>query len=84
MEHQKFKYRHLDELKEDINRLGVEVPVSERLEFLKNPLFLGGKVVYNRMAIHPMEGCDGKDDGTPDELTFRRYKRFGAGGAGLL
>lgn len=31
-----------------------------------------------------MEGCDGTPDGAPGELTFRRYKRFAAGGAGLL
>src|SRR5438046_1922805 len=31
-----------------------------------------------------MEGCDGKLDGNPDELTFRRYLRFGAGGAKLI
>src|SRR5262245_66273371 len=31
-----------------------------------------------------MEGCDGTPDGRPDELTFRRYRRFGAGGAKLI
>jgi 2,4-dienoyl-CoA reductase-like NADH-dependent reductase (Old Yellow Enzyme family) len=31
-----------------------------------------------------MEGCDGTLDGRPDELTFRRYHRFGAGGAKLI
>jgi 2,4-dienoyl-CoA reductase-like NADH-dependent reductase (Old Yellow Enzyme family) len=31
-----------------------------------------------------MEGCDGKLDGKPDELTYRRYGRFARGGAGLL
>src|SRR5262245_42939264 len=31
-----------------------------------------------------MEGCDGTSDGKPDELTFRRYRRFGAGGAKLI
>ena len=31
-----------------------------------------------------MEGCDGTLDGSPDELTFRRYRRFGAGGAKLI
>jgi len=31
-----------------------------------------------------MEGCDGELDGAPGELTFRRYVRFGAGGAKLL
>src|SRR6185437_14889440 len=40
--------------------------------------------VGNRLAIHPMEGCDGTLDGAPDELTFRRYVRFGAGGAKLI
>src|SRR5262249_44468611 len=31
-----------------------------------------------------MEGCDGTLDGRPDELTFRRYRRFGAGGARMI
>jgi 2,4-dienoyl-CoA reductase-like NADH-dependent reductase (Old Yellow Enzyme family) len=31
-----------------------------------------------------MEGCDGTLDGAPDVLTFRRYERFGAGGAKLI
>src|SRR4051794_38993388 len=31
-----------------------------------------------------MEGCDGTLDGSPGELTVRRYVRFGAGGAKLL
>jgi 2,4-dienoyl-CoA reductase-like NADH-dependent reductase (Old Yellow Enzyme family) len=31
-----------------------------------------------------MEGCDSTLDGRPDELTFRRYVRFGAGGAKLI
>ena len=38
----------------------------------------------NRLAIQPMEGCDGTPDGSPGELTFRRYERFGAGGAKLI
>jgi 2,4-dienoyl-CoA reductase-like NADH-dependent reductase (Old Yellow Enzyme family) len=31
-----------------------------------------------------MEGCDGTPDGRPSDLTRRRYKRFGKGGAGLV
>src|SRR4051812_47477183 len=31
-----------------------------------------------------MEGCDGTLDGRPDELTYRRYRRFGDGGAKLI
>ena len=84
MEHKKFAYRHLDELKENIIQTGVELPVSENLNILNTSLSLHGKVLPNRLAIHPMEGCDGTNEGAPGELTFRRYERFGAGGAGLL
>ena len=31
-----------------------------------------------------MEGCDGTADGSPDELTVRRYDRFAKGGAGMI
>jgi len=84
MEHKKFSYRHPDELKKDIIRAGVELPVSENLDILKTPLSLDGKLLSNRLAIHPMEGCDGTYEGAPGELTFRRYERFGASGAALL
>ena len=84
MEHRKFSYRHLNELKEDIIQAGVELPVSERLDILKTSLPLYGKLLPNRLVNHPMEGCDGTSEGAPDELTFRRYERFAAGGAGLL
>ncbi|MDR2234149.1 MAG: hypothetical protein LBE56_13640 [Tannerella sp.] len=84
MEHKKFSYRHPDELKEDIARAGVELPFSEQLDILKTSISLYGKLLPNRMAIHPMEGCDGTTAGAPGELTFRRYERFCAGGAGLI
>lgn len=38
----------------------------------------------NRFAIQPMEGWDGTSEGRPTELTFRRWKRFGASGAKLI
>ncbi|MBK5293001.1 MAG: NADH:flavin oxidoreductase [Acidobacteriia bacterium] len=45
---------------------------------------VGSVTAGNSMAIHPMEGCDATLDGHPDDLTFRRYERFGAGGAKLI
>ena len=84
MEHKRFAYRDLDELKEDILLAGVELPVSESLDILKTSLPLNGKLLPNRLALHPMEGCDCTPEGSPGELTLRRYERFGAGGAGLL
>lgn len=38
----------------------------------------------NRICINPMEGCDSNADGTPSDLTIRRYERFANGGAGLI
>ena len=84
MKHQKFAYRNLDELKEDILRMGIDLPVSEQLDILKTPLSLYDKQLSNRLVNHPMEGCDGTVEGAPGELTFRRYERFGAGGVGTL
>jgi len=84
MDHKKFSYRHIDELKEEIVVSGVDLPVIEKLDILKTPLSLGGNMLSNRLAIHPMEGCDSTADGEPDELTLRRYKRFGSGGASLV
>lgn len=43
-----------------------------------------GFTLKNAIAIQPMEGCDGTTDGAPGELTYRRYKRFADGGAGLI
>ena len=48
------------------------------------PVKAGGFTLPNRFVVQPMEGCDGLADGSPDELTFRRYRRFAAGGAGVL
>ncbi|MDR1672069.1 MAG: hypothetical protein LBS09_01190 [Bacteroidales bacterium] len=84
MKHKKFSYRHLDELKEDIARADVDLPVSDSTDALTLPLTLYGKQLSNRLVVHPMEGCDGTAAGAPDELTFRRYGRFASGGAALL
>jgi len=60
------------------------IPLSERMEILREPLRLGVITLRNRLAIQPMEGCDGTPDGQPGGLTIRRYERFARGGAGLL
>lgn len=53
-------------------------------DILAQPLSVGSHTIANRLAFQPMEGCDGEPDGAPGELTFRRYRRFAEGGAGLL
>ncbi|MBP2666799.1 MAG: flavin oxidoreductase/NADH oxidase [Firmicutes bacterium] len=83
-QHAKFNYKTLEELKQDITRIGVNIPLASDLGVLGQSLVIDGKIVPNRLAVNPMEGCDGTADGRPSDLTRRRYERFAAGGAGLL
>lgn len=79
-----FHYRSVAELEAENSRLGIALRFSEDLSPLFQPITIAGRNVGNRWCIHPMEGCDGELDGRPGELTFRRYRRFGAGGAKLI
>lgn len=83
-EFESFHYKTLDELKQDAARLGLNIPIASDVSILGTPVNIGAAVVPNRIGISPMEGCDGELDGSPSELTRRRYERFGAGGAGLI
>src|SRR3954470_15997502 len=79
-----FKYKSAAEIEAENARLGTDLRFSDDLTPLFRPITIGGRTVGNRWCIHPMEGCDGELDGSPGELTFRRYLRFGAGGAKLI
>ena len=82
--HAPFRLSSLDELRSAIEQLGLDLAVSEDVSWLTRPVEVAGRTIANSMAIQPMEGCDGTADGSPGELTYRRYRRFGAGGAGLI
>ncbi|WP_318361585.1 flavin oxidoreductase/NADH oxidase [uncultured Agathobaculum sp.] len=84
MEHKRFHYKSMDELKQELTRIGVRLPLSDSLEALKREVKLGARTMHNSIAIQPMEGCDGTADGRPAELTLRRYDRFARSGAGLI
>ena len=79
-----FKYKSPEDLADDARSLGACLPISADFSSLFKPVMIGPKRVGNRFCIQPMEGCDGTLDGLPDELTFRRFQRFGAGGAKLI
>jgi 2,4-dienoyl-CoA reductase-like NADH-dependent reductase (Old Yellow Enzyme family) len=79
-----FTYRALDDLREDVTRRGVDVALSDDVSPLLQPVTIAGRTVGNRLAVHPMEGCDGTPDGRPGELTERRWQRFAAGGAKII
>ncbi|HWQ54283.1 MAG TPA: FAD-dependent oxidoreductase [Bryobacteraceae bacterium] len=82
--HEPFQFHTLDELRQRIGELSLPLEVSDDVSPLLQPLKAGSHTLPNRLVVLPMEGCDGTADGAPDELTFRRYRRFAAGGAGLL
>lgn len=81
-----FRYKSGQDLLAEARALGLDEDfrLSEDLSPLFRPIEVGGRRVGNRLAIQPMEGCDGEPDGSPGELTYRRYRRFGAGGAKLI
>ncbi|MBC7819316.1 MAG: NADH:flavin oxidoreductase [Planctomycetaceae bacterium] len=80
-----FRYKTAADVVADAERLGLShIAMSDDLSVMFQPIEVGGRTVGNRWAIQPMEGCDGTLDGLPDELTFRRYVRFGSGGAKLI
>jgi NADPH2 dehydrogenase len=81
-------------LRARLAELGCPLPCDDAVESgpdapLARPLALGpgprGELlVPNRFVIQPMEGWDGTADGLPSELTERRWRRFGASGAGWI
>ena len=79
-----FKYKSSESLLADARGLGLDFHLNDDLSPLLQPATVGGRLVGNRLAIQPMEGCDAELDGSPGELTFRRFRRFGAGGAKLI
>ena len=79
-----FHYRSLDELGADIDTHGADISVVDAYARIADPLAIGPLTASNRLAVHPMEGCDGDRDGSPGALTFRRWRRFAEGGASLI
>src|ERR1035438_6985392 len=84
-----FVYKTLDELRRAAEEAGaahVRFTATAALvrQVLARPVRVGAFTVGNSIAIQPMEGCDGTLDGSPGELTLRRYERFAGGGAKLI
>jgi 2,4-dienoyl-CoA reductase-like NADH-dependent reductase (Old Yellow Enzyme family) len=77
-------------LRERLHALGCDLPVDDEIETaaagspLAVPIDVAGHRVGNRWCIHPMEGWDANRDGSPSELTLRRWRRFGLSGAKLI
>ena len=81
--------RDVETFRNYLQALHISIPCDTKLlagdgSPLGQPLHRGDVAVGNRFAIQPMEGWDGTTDGRPTELTFRRWRRFGASGAKLI
>ena len=72
------------ELDAQLHEAGVCLPYRESVSPLCQSMEVQGKRLANRICYQAMEGCDSKPDGSPGELTIRRYARFAAGGPGLV
>jgi NADPH2 dehydrogenase len=79
-----FKFKSVADIAAESTRLGLDLRFSDDFEPLFRPVTIGPLTVGNALCVQPMEGCDGTPDGRPGELTLRRYRRFGAGGAKLI
>ena len=84
MKHEKFKYKNVEEIKQKAEELRIHIPFAENTKVLKQPLKFGDVIVNNRLGIAPMEGADALPDGSPSELTKRRYIRDAVGGSALI
>ncbi len=77
-------------LRARLDELGLELPVDDviltaaQCSPLAQPISLGSLQCGNRWCIHPMEGWDANRDGSPSELTLRRWRNFGRSGAKLI
>jgi 2,4-dienoyl-CoA reductase-like NADH-dependent reductase (Old Yellow Enzyme family) len=86
-------FRTAAELAAHIKRLGWELPFDEAILSAPDsplaapfrlPWHKGWREVGNRFAVQPMEGWDAQPDGTPSDLTRRRWLRFARSGAKLI
>ena len=82
--HERFKYKTRQDIIQKAADLGFDLPYSDDITPLFQPLKLAGLSVANRLAVQPMEGYDSENDGSPSGLSKRRYLRYASGGSGII
>ena len=84
------KFKDVSGFRARLAELGCELPLDESVltaaegSPFAEPFEIGGLQVGNRWCIHPMEGWEANRDGSPSELTLRRWRHFGQSGAKLI
>ena len=84
MQHERFHYKTLEDVKTKADELGVKLPFAADTHALTEPLKVQGVTFHNRMGIAPMEGADSTPDGSPSEYTLRRYCNEAIGGSAVI
>ncbi len=84
MKNWKYKLTEVEGFRALCDEIGCRIDAIEDVSILAQPVKAGSLIIPNSIAVHPMEGADGDRLGRPSALSVRRYKRFAAGGAGLL
>lgn len=84
VQNRQFGLGSIEDFKSLCKQLDAPVDIIEDTSVLAEPVRIGDWIIPNSLAVHPMEGCDGDSDGSAGPLTLRRYRRFSAGGAGLI
>jgi len=80
----------VDVFRQRLSQLGCDLRVDDEIlsaaagSPMAAPLDVGGFRVGNRWCIHPMEGWDAQNDGSPSAHTLRRWRHFGQSGAKLI
>ena len=81
MPHSPFHYKSMEQLILDLKEKKISFTPSTDISILSTCASDKHRKLTNRLALQAMEGCDGNIDGSPSELTVRRYMRFAQSGA---
>jgi 2,4-dienoyl-CoA reductase (NADPH2) len=82
--HERFRFKNKDELIIKSKQLGYDLPFNDDIGALLTPVIIEEHIISNRLVIQPMEGYDSLRNGTPSDLTRRRYLRYAEGGSGMI
>lgn len=83
----KHKYSYMYDDKEaflaDLDKYAPGLPFTENRDVLGSSVS-HMKKIHNRLAAHPIEGCDAEDDGSVSEHALLRYENLAKGGSGVI
>ena len=82
--HERFRYKTKEGLLKKAKDLDLNLPFSDDISPLLDTASFDGFSVPNRLVVQPMEGYDSEPDGSPSDLTKRRYLRYAAGRSGII